>query len=90
MSAIQKAIATEIDKATLALARREARAHLRAVFYSTVQALAALDADDLSGADTSLKSAMLAAADARSSLQPALMPPSPKAQVDKALQEWTT
>lgn len=68
--------------------RTEARAHVRSVFYSTLQALAALDSGDLSSADDKLKAAMLAAADAREAIQPALLPP-PAKQVDEALKEWT-
>jgi hypothetical protein len=41
------------------------------------------------GADSSLKNAMLAAHDCRSALSLALTP-SPKAQVDAALKDWTT
>jgi hypothetical protein len=85
-----KQIATETDAATPAAISREARAHLRAVFYDTVQALAALDSGDHCGADNALKAAMLAAADARAALQPLLAPLSPKAQVDASLKEWLT
>ena len=68
--------------------RTEARAHLRALMYDAVQALAALDTGDFLSADSALKAAMLAAGDGRAALQVALVPP-PKVQVDEALKEWS-
>jgi hypothetical protein len=69
----------------------EARVHLRGVLTDALAALTALDAGDFDGADTSLRKAMVAAADSRAALQVALQPPpSPKAEVDRALQEWTS
>lgn len=70
--------------------RTETRVHIRAILTDALCALAAVDAGDFTGADSALKRAMLAAADGRETLQIVLAPPSPKAQVDAALKDWTT
>lgn len=69
--------------------RTEARVHLRALLTDACAALSAIDEGDFSSADSALKRAMMASADCRNALQGALVPPSPKAQVDEALKEWT-
>jgi hypothetical protein len=74
---------TEVD------VRTESRVHLRALLTDALQALSAIDSGDYTGADSALKNAMLAAHDCRSALSLALTP-SPKAQVDAALKDWTT
>lgn len=80
---VRLAKSTDVD------VRRETRVHIRAVITDALAALTAVDAGDFTGADASLKSAMLAAANGRATLQIALVP-TPKHQVDAAIKEWTT
>lgn len=68
--------------------RTETRVHIRALLTDALSALNAVDNDDFSSADSALKAAMMAAGDGRAALQIALTP-SPKAQVDAALKDWT-
>jgi hypothetical protein len=72
--------------------RTDSRAHLRALLNDTLKALAAIDTGDYSSADTALRDAMMSAHATRSALVPALQPPapSPKSEVDRALQEWAS
>lgn len=71
--------------------RTEARVHVRAIMADSLAALAAIDLGDYSSADSSLKNALMACADARQVLQTALAPPkTPKAEVDEALKDWVT
>lgn len=67
----------------------EAGVHTRSLVSEAIGALTLLAAGDASSADSALKRVMIAAGDARAALQPALAP-DPKAQVDQALQEWST
>ena len=67
----------------------EAGVHTRSLVSEAIGALTMLAAGDASSADSAVKRVMIAAGDARAALQPSLTP-DPKAQVDKALQEWTT
>lgn len=82
MNKLRLAQSTDID------VRTETRVHIRALLTDALAALTAVDSGDYSTADAALKRAMLAAADGRATLQVALAPPSPKAQVDAALAEF--
>jgi hypothetical protein len=72
-----KAVApVERDVEAVAEARRVATYHLHNLLMDAADALKALARGD-------------DCADARKALQPALLPPTPKAAVDQALAEWT-
>jgi len=78
----------KLAQSTAADVRTETRVHIRALLTDALAALTAVDDGDYSSADSSLKRAMLAAADGRQALSIALAPPTPKAQVDAALKDW--
>jgi hypothetical protein len=85
-----KAVApVERDVEAVAEARRVATYHLHNLLMDAADALKALARGDDCTADSSMKLVLLACADARKALQPALLPPTPKAAVDQALAEWT-
>lgn len=72
-------------------ARKMAASQTHNLMLDAVDALKALARGDDNAADASLKLVLIACANARTALQPALLPPSrnPKAEVDAGLQEWS-
>lgn len=78
----------KLAQSTAVDVRTETRVHIRALLTDALSALSAVDNGDYSTADNALRSAMMAAADGRATLQIALLPPNPKAQVDAALKDW--
>jgi hypothetical protein len=90
MSAARLKVAAPVerDERVVTEARRAATYHAHNLLMDAADALKALARGDDCTADNSLKLVLLACADARSALQPALLPPAPKATADKALEEW--
>lgn len=86
---MQTVTTVKLAQSTVVDVRTETRVHIRAVLTDALRALTAVDSGDFTSADSALKAAMLAAGDGRAAIQVALAPPSPKAQVDAALKDWT-